>query len=196
MATEFKITGNASSGIGELITRVRDLGDGRALDGIGNLLANLIVTNLRQGRTPWGEPFKPLAKLTVDARFRGGKRYVKSGKRTTAKFYRHMTGNHVPLNDTGQHIANRITSRRTSGGVVVGMMDSDSNKIGRVHQFGAVIKAKRAKYLAIPVGDGLRFKKQVTIPARPFFPIRGHAVVLPAEWADKIADRLRDVLEI
>lgn len=166
------------------------------LEDIGDLLTNNIRESIKFARTPWGEPFKPLRKITINTRFRGGERYTKRGA-TTAKFFRHMTGNHIPLNDTGQHIREKITYRVIGKSVVVGILDSQSAKIGRVHQFGAVIRAKNVKYLAIPIGDGTyRFKKQVTIPARPFFPIRGQAVVLPAEWADKIADRLRDVLEI
>lgn len=166
------------------------------LEDIGDLLANNIREKIKQGRTPWGEPFKPLRSLTINTRFRGGKRYTKSGA-TTSRFFRHMTGNHVPLNDTGQHIRERVTYRVSGKSVLVGILDSQNAKIGRVHQFGAVIRAKNAKYLAIPIGDGTyRFKKQVTIPARPYLPIRGGRVDLPASWAEEIATRLRAALVV
>lgn len=53
--------------------------------------------------------------------------------------------------------------------------DSPSARIGPnviyapVHEFGATIRAKRAKYLKFRIPNvGWRQKKQVTIPARPF----------------------------
>ncbi len=48
----------------------------------------------------------------------------------------------------------------------------------RVHQFGAVIRAKAAAYLRFRIGDRWARKKQVTIPARPFMPTEG----LPEDW--------------
>lgn len=190
-----QVTGDVAGSLSELIAQVEGLeSGGGAMDDVGDILVNLIRAQLRSGQTPWGQKFEPLAKFTINTRFRGGKRYTKSGG-MTARFTRHMTGNHVPLNDTGKHIADRITSARTTAGVVVGMLDNEGNKIGRVHQYGAVIRAKRAKYLAIPVGDGsFRFKKQVKIPARPFMPIRNNRVDLPAEWVDQIVERLRAAL--
>lgn len=157
-------------------------------------LQRRIRMNLGQGKTPWGTPFAPLSKLTVNGRFRMGKRYTKGGA-TTAKFYRHMTGNHVPLNDTRQHIYNRINGVVNGRQGFIGIMDSQNAKIGRVHQFGAVIKAKRAKYLAIPVGGGIVLKKSVKIPARPFLPIRPSGRVdLPQDWQkDLEAILLRDL---
>lgn len=40
-----------------------------------------------------------------------------------------------------------------------------------VHQFGAVIKPKKAAYLRFCINGRWSRKKQVTIPARPFMPI-------------------------
>lgn len=149
-------------------------------------IARRVKDSMGKGRTPWGEPFKPLAKLTVNARFRGGSRYTKRNA-TTSKFYRHMTGNHVPLNDTRTHIYSRINGVARGNQGFVGITDSANAKIGRVHQFGATIKAKRAKYLVIPVGNGFRLRKEVTIPARPFLPIRPNgAVELPREWLESL----------
>lgn len=192
-----EVVGDSAQTLSELIGRVDSIdSSGSVMDDVGDILVNLIRTQLRSGHTPWGEKFAPLATLTVNTRFRGGKRYTKSGGQT-ARFSRHMGGNHVPLNDTGKHIADRITSARTTAGVVVGMLDSESNKIGRVHQFGAIIRAKRVKFLAIPVGDGsFRFKKSVKIPARPFMPIRGTKADLPTPWVNEIVERLRAALEV
>lgn len=185
------VTGTLSSGLKELTEQLSLMEEGQgAMDDAGDLLANLIRTNLRSGRTPWGQPFKPLAQLTINTRFRGGKRY-KGGGSYTAKFARHMSGSHTPLNDTGQHIANRITSARDNKGVIVGLLDNEGNKIGRVHQFGAIIRAKNVKYLAIHIGDGsFRFKKQVKIPARPFMPILNGQVILPGGWATELYNSL------
>jgi phage gpG-like protein len=42
----------------------------------------------------------------------------------------------------------------------------------RIHQLGGVIKAKGGGKLAFPgAGGKMVFRKQVTIPARPFYPI-------------------------
>ena len=100
-----------------------------AFDEIGKGLVDNIQLQLGQGETPWGDPFDELADATKIARFRGGKKYNKNGA-TSAKFYRHMTGNFVPLNDTGEHIYNRITHNPSSTGVEVGMLDSDTAPIG------------------------------------------------------------------
>jgi hypothetical protein len=41
--------------------------------------------------------------------------------------------------------------------------------IGKFHEKGAVIRAKKKKYLAIPFPDGtVRFVKQVVLPAQPW----------------------------
>lgn len=165
------------------------------LNDIGDALASNIRANLGRGLQYDGAPMKPLASGTVNARFRGGKRYTSRGA-TTAKFYRHMTGKHVPLNDTGQHIYNRITHQVIGRDtVVVGMLDSAAAKIGRVHQFGATIRAKNARFLAIPVGDGIRLVKQVTIPRRPFLPLTGTgAVDLPAAWRSELLEIMKSSL--
>ena len=72
--------------------------------------------------------------------------------------------NGKPLQDTGR-LRNSITWELRPGGVRVG-----TNVIyAAVHNFGAVIKPKRAKFLAIPVGGGsIRLVKSVTIPQREY----------------------------
>jgi phage virion morphogenesis protein len=57
-----------------------------------------------------------------------------------------------------------ISSRVGSDEVRVG-----TNRIyARVHQFGAVIVPKRAKYLRFRMANGWWYKSKVTIPSRPF----------------------------
>lgn len=78
----------------------------------------------------------------------------------------------------------RSVSQRVGGDEVrVG-----TNRIyARVHQLGAVIKRKRAPYLRFRMADGFWFKKQVTIPARPYLGI-------DAEDEQEIGDVLEALL--
>ena len=120
-----------------------------AFDEIGAGLVANIQLQLGQGETPWGDPFEPLKQ----PRKRQG----------------NGIGGDVPLNDTRQHIYNRITHNPSSTGVEVGMLDNDGALIGRVHQFGS---------------------DKNNIPARPFMPIKNDAVDLPDDWVDEILDTI------
>jgi phage gpG-like protein len=135
-----------------------------AMADIGANMVSLIHEKLGQGVTPWGEAMKPL-------KFRKG----------------------VPLNDTRMHIYQRITYAADSNSVRVGMLDSESSKIGQVHQFGAVIKPVKAKRLVFTPRGFKKpfFAKQVTIPARPFMPIRNEVADLPTEWMDQVLETMR-----
>lgn len=119
-----------------------------ALEAIGRQLADSIRDNLGQGIDYQGRPFKPLK--------------VRVG---------------VPLNDTRQHIYNRITSRLDGNtSVEVGMLDTPASEeeIGPTHQFGSVRKG---------------------IPARPFMPLDASGNVdLPQEWEDDIVDVIASAL--
>lgn len=59
-------------------------------------------------------------------------------------------------------------------GSFTSQIGSDEVKVGtnriyaRVHQFGAVIVPKRAKYLRFRMANGWWYKSKVTIPSRPF----------------------------
>ena len=147
------------------------------MEDIGATLQSLILRNLGQGMTPWGEPMQPL-------KYRKG----------------------VPLNNTRQHIYNRITHQAMPEEVQIGLFDADSNKIGRVHQFGASItRAAHTREVHFKVNTRTgqsRFAKRgkanltqdvqmpettFKIPARPFMPIRPDlSVDLPQAWADKV----------
>lgn len=94
-----------------------------------------------------------------------------------------------PLRDTGL-LQRSIVSRPDASGVTVG-----TNKLqARVHQFGATITPKKAPRLVFPgPGGRLIFAKKVTIPARPFLPLKkGTTVVaLPPEWSADVTRALR-----
>ena len=110
---------------------------------IGNTLAHNITLNLGSGHDFHGMPFAPLKK-----------------PRKTDKGF----GTSVPLNDTRQHIYNKITFNADGTGVTVGILED--TPIGRTHQFGAPSK---------------------NIPARPFLPINfAGQVDLPADWSADI----------
>lgn len=143
----------------------------KALDAAGQRFAELIRENLGRGVQYDGAPMVPL-------KSRDG----------------------VPLNDTRQHIYNRITSQlQGKDSVIVGMLDGPEH-IGAVHQFGATIRPKNGEYLKWKDKAGkFHQAKQVTIPARPFFPISpdGQADI-PQGWNDEtletLAESLRAVL--
>ena len=134
---------------------------------VGDTLVSLIHENLGQGITPWGEPMEPL-------KYRKG----------------------VPLNDTRMHIYQRITRQATDTSVRVGMLDSETAKIGQVHQYGATIKPVKKKLLVFtPKGfNHPFFARQVTIPPRPFMPIRFGRADLPPEWEREVLDVLQNHL--
>jgi len=148
------------------------------MDNIGQALVSRIQQALSRGTDPWGRPHTPLSGVTVDLRFRGGKRFGKRGA-ATAKYARHMGGNHVPLLDTRQHIYNRVTHRADNTSVAIGINDSDNARIGAIQQFGG--KAGRGR--------------KVDIPARPFLPIRNNQVDLPSSWHDEVNGIIRRALE-
>lgn len=155
-------SGDVHRAIGDLRKGTEDLT--RALMNAGNLLVGMIQHQMMAGASPDGTPFVPL-------KSRVG----------------------VPLSDTGQHIRNRINAQMEGeNSVLVGMFDSESNKIGRVHQFGATIRPVRAKYLRWKDARGWHRAKQVTIPARPFMPISPNGEAdLPQEWVDDIVGVIR-----
>ena len=117
-----------------------------AMERIGNDLVSRIQMHLGHGETPWGQAFAPLK--------------AKRGRRVGG----------IPLNDTRQHIYNRITYQAGSSSVEIGMLDGSTAPIGRVHQFGSSKK---------------------NIPPRPFLPIRNDAVDLPPGWENDIVETIK-----
>ncbi len=115
-----------------------------ALADVGRNLADTIRQRLGRGIQYDGTPMKPLK--------------VRKG---------------VPLNDTRQHIYNRINSQLIGRDTVaVGMVENVP--IGVTHQFGSPKKH---------------------IPARPFLPIDpGGNVDLPQEWETDMLDVIKSAL--
>ena len=116
----------------------------------GRTLQNDAVNNFKRQSAPDGTPWKPLSYLTRLNRARkatGGKLYIKSGKRTTAKAYRAAISAQALL-DTGV-LRNSIQVQQvTPDSVTVG----SRLKYAAIHQFGG------------QAGRG----RKVNIPARPY----------------------------
>jgi phage gpG-like protein len=97
-----------------------------------------------------------------------------------------------PLRDTGRMQAS-ITHLVQGDTVEIG---TNIQKYPPVHQFGAVITPKVAKTLRFVVGGRVVFAKSVTIPSRPFMPIRAGGVVdLPAAWQTAVVNDVKNKLE-
>lgn len=94
-----------------------------------------------------------------------------------------------PLRDTGR-LNRSITANADNTGVTVG-----TNLVyARVHQYGATIQPVKARRLAFPGPSGrMIFAKKVTIPARPYLPLRRGIVAaeLPPSWSADITRALR-----
>lgn len=112
---------------------------------MGTMLVGQTQLNLGHGLDAWGNPFAPL-KAT-------------RGRRIGS----------VPLNDTRQHIYNRIARKADANSVTIGILEN--SPIGATHQFGSAKK---------------------NIPARPFLPIRPNGTVdLPANWSEAIIETIK-----
>lgn len=121
-----------------------------AFEDIGNALERNILLGFRDGQDPWGSPWDALKQIRSNNR----------NPRISDK----------PLNDTRQHIYDKITHNADSHGVVVGM--NEDVPIGITHQFGSA-----------------------HIPARPFLPIHGNQSDLPGTWEQDILDIIRRHLD-
>lgn len=120
----------------------------------------------------------------------------------------------VPLNDTRQHIYNRITSQLIGRDTVAVGMNDGKEHIGAVHQFGAKIDhhaQSRLQSFKVNFSTGRsRFasrKKanfeqwtsrgayQTEIPPRPFLPIDpGGNADLPQEWETDLIETIKAAL--
>lgn len=69
---------------------------------------------------------------------------------------------------------------------------SNSAVYSRIHQFGGVIKPKSGPVLKFKVGDRWVSKKQVTMPARPFFPVL-NGVITPKAAEKVVAAASREI---
>lgn len=110
---------------------------------VGEIVLEGIQRNIREGRSPEGERWKPSYRALIQ----GGK----------------------TLMDTRVHLYNSFHVRAERDRVAV----ASNWEFAHVHQLGAVIRPKRAKALRFRLADGRWvFTKKVTIPARPFMGVR------------------------
>lgn len=94
-----------------------------------------------------------------------------------------------PLRDTGR-LQRSIVSNPDKTGVTIGT----NAKQARIQQFGGTIVAKPGKRLVFPgPGGAMIFAKKVTIPGRPFMPLRKgqNVVALPPDWSRDVVRALR-----
>lgn len=95
-----------------------------------------------------------------------------------------------PLRDTGR-LNRSIVANPDQTGVTIGT----NVKHAAVHQFGAVITPKKPGGRLVFPGPGGRmvFAKKVTIPARPFMPLKKNSTVvaLPPAWSADVTRALR-----
>jgi phage gpG-like protein len=172
---------------------------------IGEELAESTRRRFATATAPDGSPWKPLASGTVLARHRemidrwdamrsdmAARRksfYKKDGslnKRGQQRIGKFRTADDKPLNATGE-LSRSIRYQVTGGGA--GVEIGTNRMYAATHQFGATIRPKTKKALAIPVGeDDLRLVKKVTIPARPF-------LGLSAQDKTTVLDILRHFIE-
>lgn len=87
------------------------------------------------------------------------------GKKWKASYRVEQKGGNT-LRDTSR-LRNSLTVRARPDKVEVGTND----KRARIHQYGGIIRAKKAKALHFSIGGKFAKKKQVTMPARPYLGI-------------------------
>lgn len=157
-----------------------------AFEAVGRVIATRVRLCFKLGVDPWGSPWAAI-KWRAPRRTNDGKRLSQTGKRQAAANAAGKAGQ--PLRDTGR-LNRSITSVADSNGVTVGT----NVQYARTHQFGATIVPKHAKRLVFPGPDGaMIFAKKVTVPARPFLPLRPNAAVvaLPPDWSLGVVRALR-----
>ena len=93
-----------------------------------------------------------------------------------------------PLLDTGAHLYGSLHIARADPTAITLALGF---AYAAVHQYGATIRAKKAKTLAFRIGGGKRaFAKQVVIPARPMLPVG----TLPERWAQALVATAEEVM--
>lgn len=135
-----------------------------ALEVIGRTLITRIRLCFKLGIDPWGTPWAALK--------------IRKGQ---------------PLVDTTR-LRQSIKSQVSDTGLSIGtnLRSKSGARYPAVHQFGAVIQAKPGKRLAFAGPNGtVILAKKVTIPARPFLPLRKDGVALPEGWERDVENALR-----
>ncbi len=155
---------------------------------IGSALRTRIQLCFKLGIDPWGNPWRPI-KFRAPAGSNDKRGRFKPTKKGAGQIAANASGKAgQPLVNTGA-FRNSITSKPDAQGVTIG-----TNKVqARVHQFGAVIGPKGGGRLVFPGPNGaIVFAKTVTIPARPYLPLRRNDLVeLPPSWSAIVRDRIR-----
>lgn len=146
-----------------------------------HLLANQVEARLKKMELGGAERAKALGALgnAIANRIRLGFRLGRSpwGVPWKPLNPRFRTGQ--PLRDTGR-LQRSVTSSVQGDAAVVGT----NVRYARTHQYGATILPKNVSLLRAPIpGGGFVFLKKAVIPARPFMPLVGDQVDLPAPWA-------------
>lgn len=95
-----------------------------------------------------------------------------------------------PLRDTGR-LQRSIVAKPDGKGVTIGT----NVQYARTHQYGATIVPKKEGGRLVFPGPGGRmiFAKKVTVPSRPFMPLRKNqsVVALPPDWSADVVRALR-----
>lgn len=147
----------------------------KALEAFARVLRTRIQLGFRMSRDPWGAPWAPLNPV--------------------------LTRTGQPLLNTRRFYSS-IQVRRTGNGITVGTnmrTPTGGHSLGAIHNFGATIEPKNGKFLAwSPAGaKGMVFAQSVTIPARPFMPIRPNGQVdLPESWAKSALQAMARAFEV
>src|SRR5690606_3652990 len=147
----------------------------RALEAFARVLRTRIQVGFRMSRDPWGGAWAPLNPV--------------------------LTRKGQPLLNT-RRLYSSVQVKRDGQGIKVGTglrVPSGDHNLGAVHQFGATITPKNGKFLRwAPAGaKGFVFAEEVTIPARPFMPIRPNGTVdLPQAWAKSALSAMARALEV
>lgn len=168
---------------------------------VGNVILNRIRLCFKLGIDPWGNPWQAIKWRaprvqqvigkyggTWDKRRKDGSLALTAAGQAQAKANTEGKAGQ-PLRDTGR-LQRSITAAADSQGVTVGT----NLRQARIHQFGGVIRPKTAKSLVFPGPTGeLIFAKKVTIPARPYLPLRraSTTVDLPPAWSLQITQALK-----
>ena len=141
-----------------------------AMQVVGRKVKTKVQLGFRTSQDPWGDAWAPLNK--------------------------NLTRSGSPLRNTGRlmgSITYQLGGSNTDQHVDIGTnLQSKGVLFPAVHQFGAVITPKNAKYLRWMGPNGPISAKKVTIPARPFLPLTKSGVEMPQTWSVDVLTALHN----
>lgn len=209
-ATSFKVTVDDSNAKKKIAALEKAAGNLQPIyETVGNVLLNRIRLCFKLGIDPWGSPWAKIkwrAPRTQKVQKADGtyteKRRKDGSIVLSAVGKKQAEANQAaakgagkagaPLRDRGL-LQRSISSKATADGVIVGT----NLRQAKIHQFGGTIRPKTKKVLVFPGPDGeLIFAKKVTIPARPYLPLRRDSLVvdLPPAWSLQVKTALKTYL--